>query len=436
MSLRDLFLFGVLAGVIVLTPRRPFIGALAWVVFGIMNPHRLTWGVAYGFPFAQVIALITIVGLLINLKKEPKAKGGAAAVILIVFFLWHCFTTMFAFHFSDSVDYLLRVFKIYMMTFVLLLLTNTRAQVIQLVGVLALSLGFFGAKGGLFVLATGGSYMVNGPPDSMMDGNNSLGVGLVMVIPLMYFLYLQLSNKWIRRALLAAMVLCAISVLGAYSRGAMLSIGAMSTVLWLRGKNKLIILLGAVAFIAVAIPAMPERWVAKMDTLQGYKGDESAMFRLYTWETAFNIGKDRFPVGGGFEWQGPEISAKYSPLPTLVLVPHSIYFQVIGDHGFIGLVIYLSFWFAVWRQCAWLRRFGRLKPERQWAFQLGSMVQVSLAGYSVGGAFLDLAYWDLPYYLWAGVAAARYVLVREMAATASAAERAVPSIAPAQSRSW
>lgn len=415
MSLRDFLLFASLAFIVVMTPRRPFIGAIGWVLFGIMNPHRLTWGAAYSFPFAQVIALTTLLGLLLNLKKY-KLKGGAAAIVLVIFFCWACVTTVFAFHFSESVEYLGRVLKIYVMTFVLLMLTTSRAEVIQLVGALAISLGFYGAKGGLFVVATGGSYMVNGPPDSMMDGNNSLGVGLVMVIPLMYFLFQQLSNKWLRRTILASMVLCVISVLGAYSRGAMLAISTMGTLLWIRGKNKLIILLGVIVFAAVAIPAMPSRWVAKMDTLQGYKGDESAMFRLYTWETAYNIGKDRFPLSGGFEWQGREISAKYSPLPTLVLVPHSIYFQVIGDHGFIGLAIYLVFWICVWRQCGWLRKHGRLKPERQWALQLGSMVQVSLAGYAVGGAFLDLAYWDLPYYLWASVAAAKHVLEREMSA--------------------
>lgn len=415
MSIRDLILFGILAAILIMTPRRPFVGALAWVLFGIMNPHRLTWGLAYGFPFAQVIALVTIVSLLIN-RKEAKAKGGAAAVILIVFFLWHCITSVLGFHASDAIDYLLRVLKIYAMTFVLLLVTNTRAQIIQLVAVLAFALGFFGTKGGLFVAMTGGSYMVNGPPDSMMDGNNSLGVGLVMVIPLMYFLYQQMTNVWIRRLLLASMALCSVSVLGAYSRGAMLAIGAMAALLWFRGSNKVTMLLAGMVFAAILVPMMPSRWVEKMDTLQGYKDDASAMGRIFAWQTAANIAVDRFPIAGGFEWQGPEISAKYSPLPTLVLVPHSIYFQVIGDHGFIGLIIYLAFWIAVWVQCASLRKTARGSPDLVWAHQFGSMVQVSVIGYAVGGAFLDLAYWDLPYYLWAGVAASKYVLQNELIA--------------------
>ena len=35
--------------------------------------------------------------------------------------------------------------------------------------------------------------------------------------------------------------------------------------------------------------------------------------------------------------------------------------------------------------------------DAQWAFHLASMCQVSLIGYLVGGAFLSLAYFDLPY---------------------------------------
>lgn len=412
MSLRDIFLFGLLFAVVIVAPRRPLYGALAWVLFGVMNPHRLAWGAAYDFPFAMVIAIVTLVGLVVT-KDHRQPKGGAAAAVLIVFLVWACITTLFAFEPSRSADYLLRVIKIFGMTLVLLLLMQSRRDVILLIATLALSLGFYGAKGGLFVLATGGGYMVNGPADSVMEGNNSLGVGLTMVIPLMYFLLQQTDKKWQQRALMAAMLLCSISVLGSYSRGAMLAIAAMGILFWVRGRNKVLMLVLTVIFIAVAIPAMPDRWSKKMDTLEAYEQDDSAMFRLYTWQATYNIAKDRFPLAGGFEWESPAASARYSPLPTLVLVAHSIYFQVLGSQGFVGLILFLSFWWLVWRDCGWLRRRGRSSPDQQWVLVLGSMVQVSMVGYLVGGAFLDLAFWDLPYYLYAAVAAARYAAIHE-----------------------
>lgn len=409
MSLRDLAIFMILGAVVLIAPRRPFIGALVWVLFGVMNPHRLTWGIAYSFPVAQVIAIATLFGALIT-KEHRQWKGGAAAAMLMIFLLWNCLTTIFAFNLTPAVAYLFNVSKIFVMTFVLLALTHTRQQVIAIVATLAVALGFYGVKGGIFVLATGGAHMVNGPPGSVMDGNNSLGVGLTMVIPLLYFLSQQLSKRWQKYLLFAAMALCSAAVLGTYSRGAMLAIAAMGALLWLRSSNKILILIFAVLFVMVGIAAMPPHWVAKMDTLATYKDDASAMFRLYAWETAYNIAKDKFPLAGGFEWESPAASLRYSPLTTLVLVPHSIYFQVIGSQGFIGLVMYLTFWALVWKQTATLRKLGRRSPDDKWAFQLGSMVQVSLIGYFVGGAFLDLAFWDLPYYLFAAVAAANYAL--------------------------
>ena len=412
MSLRDLLLFAVLLGLVWVVPRRPFVGALAWVVFGVMYPHRLSWGPAYHFPFSLVIALLTLVGLIFT-KEHRQPKGGAAAALLCVFLAWSAFVTLFAFNPEPAMEYLDRVAKVFLMTLVLLLLMHTREQVEALLWCLVIALGFYGTKGGLFTLATGGNFMVMGPPDSPMAGNNSLGVGTVIIIPLMYYLWQVSERRIVRLGLLVAMPLCAVSVLGSYSRGAFLAILAMGVLLWLRGRHKLTVAVAAVAFVLVAIPFMPDKWTARMNTIQGYEGDLSAMQRLWAWETAYNIAKDRFPMGGGFEFNSPETSARYSPNPEYSHVAHSIYFQVVGSLGFFGLAVFLLFWWLVWRQAAWLRKFCRDEPELKWAFDLGSLVQVSLLGYLVGGAFIDIAFWDLPYYAYAAIAAAQFAVRRQ-----------------------
>ena len=430
MSLRDLLLFVILIALVVTVPRRPFIGAMAWVVFGIMNPHRLAWGYAYDFPFSQVIALVTLFGIFFT-KEHKCYKGGAAATILIIFFLWTTLNSAFAFYPTQSWQYLDRVFKVYLMTFILLLLTHTRQQVNALIWCLVVSLGFYGTKGGLFVIATGGSAMVYGPPGSVMEGNNSLGVGLVIVIPLMYYLSQETKNKWIKLGLIASIALCMASVLGSYSRGALLAVLAMGTLLWLRGKHKLTVLAVIVGFVLLAIPLMPERWTNRMNTIQTYDSDASAMGRIHAWEAAYNIAKGRFPLGGGLEWQGIETSLRYSPAPDHVLVAHSLYFQTLGATGFIGLALLLLFWLLVWRQCVALRKLAHSQAHLRWANSLGSMIQVALVGYFVGGAFLDLAFWDLPYYLYAAVVTAAYAARSELAAhSGTGPMQATPLLVP------
>ena len=414
MPVRDLFLFGTVALLLPVILRYPYVGALAWVVFGIMNPHRLAWGAAYDFPFSLVIALVTVVGVFFT-RDHRELKGGTPGAVLIVFTVWMCFASLFPFNPTEAHAYLQHVLKVFFMTAVILLLLHTRRHVELLVWSMVLSLAFYGVKGGLFVMRTAGEGRVNGPTGSVMQGNNSLGVGLVIAIPLMVYLYSQLRSRWLRLGLLGMAVLCAISVLGTYSRGALVAVFAMGCLLWYRSTHKFGALLIIVLFALIAIPAMPERWTIRMETVRNYEQDDSAMRRIIAWETAFNIAKDRFPIGGGLEWNGPDTSAKYSPVPDVWLVAHSIYFQVLGSLGFLGLALFLLFWVLVWRQCAWIRRKTRDHPDLRWAFNLASMAQVSLVGYAVGGAFLDLAFWDLPYYIYAAVAVAQYIVRRELA---------------------
>jgi probable O-glycosylation ligase (exosortase A-associated) len=300
------------------------------------------------------------------------------------------------------------------MTWVILYVMHTRRHVDLLIWTLVAAIGFYSVKGGLFTLATGGSYHVNGPPGGVIEGNNSLAVGIVATIPLMYYLLTQASQHWLKQCLVGAIALSSVSVLGSQSRGAFLALIAMAAVLWWRGKNKVLLAIGAAVFVTVAIPFMPATWTDRMNTIETYDEDASAMGRFIGWQTAYNIAVAKFPIAGGFEWQGPQASALYSPEPTVVIVPHSMYFEVLGTQGFIGLALYLLFWLLVWRQCSWLRRVGKDDPRFAWAHSLGSMVQVAIAGYAVGGAFLNLAFWEFCFYLFAGVAVAKYVVQTEL----------------------
>lgn len=426
MSLRDLALFILLAVLVVATFKRPVFGVLGWVMFALLNPHRHTWGPAFYFPFSQVIAIATLVAVLAT-KDHRQLKGGGPVFLLLLILLWGMVNAPLGFNPPRAWEYVDRVFKAYLFVGLALLLMHTRQHVMWLVGTIAASVGFYGIKGGTFTLATGGNFRVGGPSGSMIAGNNELAVALIITIPLLYFLYQQFTRRWHRQAMLLAICLCALSVIGSYSRGALLAILGMSFFLWLRSQHKLMLGAGVLALVFVAIPFMPDQWFDRMQTIQTHEEDASASYRLIAWETAYNLAKDRFPLGGGFEYETQQVSEKYSPLPSLVMVPHSIYFQTLGGLGFIGLGLFLTFWLMVWRQCAWLRKHCK-SPSTLWAGQLGSMVQVSLVGYAIGGAFLNLAFWDGVYYVYAAIGVTLYAVRRQMSDEAAAAR---PGAAPA-----
>jgi probable O-glycosylation ligase (exosortase A-associated) len=191
------------------------------------------------------------------------------------------------------------------------------------------------------------------------------------------------------------MLLCAASALGSHSRGALLAIASMTLLLWWRGKNRLKngLVLGVIAASFVAF--MPSHWSERMATIDNYKQDESAQGRLDAWRNAWGVALD-YPLGAGFQPNRQEFFNRYAD-GSQARAAHSIYFQILGNHGFVGLSLYLGVFFAAYRLAGRLRKAAQAVPQAQWCAQLAGMCQVSLVGYFVGGAFLSLAYYDLAY---------------------------------------
>jgi putative inorganic carbon (hco3(-)) transporter len=386
--------------------RFPFAGAMLWVWLALMNPHRLTFGFMFDAPLSQLAAICVFVGLFVS-KERRLPFVAPPAIWFGLFIAWMCLTTAASINKAASFEMLIKVLKIDVMVLVTLMLVRTRREILVLAWVMVISLGFYGVKGGLFTLASGGAYRVYGPSGSYIQENNALAVALIVTIPLMRFLQTTLHKRWQRWAMTGSMLLCAASVLGSHSRGALLSIGAMGALLWWRGKNKLATGGLLVVMVLMLLPMMPEHWWARMETIQTYEEDTSAMGRLGAWKMATNLALDRV-VGGGYAIWRADLFARYSPDAPLVVSAHSIYFHVIGEHGFIGLVFYLGMWFAAYLSGGWLRKNAAGDPRTQWAATLGGMSQVSVVGFAVGGAFLSLTYYDLPYYVMALVVATRW----------------------------
>ena len=108
-----------------------------------------------------------------------------------------------------------------------------------------------------------------------------------------------------------------------------------------------------------------------------------------------------YVTGAGFSTQVTEYFLKYAGMDTPGWVAHSIYFEVMGQHGYIGLAIFLAIGLTTWYSAGKIRAKAKGIPEAQWCVSLADMCQVSLVGYAVGGAFLTLAFYDLPYYVMA-----------------------------------
>jgi probable O-glycosylation ligase (exosortase A-associated) len=402
--------------------RRPYIGVLMWCWISVMNPHRLAYGFAYDFPFAAIIAGVTLIGLLVT-KDPKKLPFTPIMVTLFAFTAWMGVTTIFAIYPEGSLNMLNRVSKTMLMATVLVMLIKSREQIRLLIWVLVGSIAYYGVKGGVFTIATGGHSIVWGPEGSYIYGNNEVALAFITIIPMMIYLSQTETNKWVRRGLLFGAALCAVAALGSYSRGALVGIAAMLFFLWLKSPKKALTGLILMLLIPVALTFMPEKWTQRMETINTYQEDSSAMGRINAWWMAFNLAKDRPLVGGGYEIWSSTVFKIYAPVPDDQHAAHSIYFQAMGEHGFVGLGLYLLLAFLTFKKAMWIVRNTEKRADLKWAAQLATMIQVSLIGFAVGGAFLSLLYYDVPYYLM-GIIVVTGVLVETQLKQEAAALRA------------
>lgn len=420
--MRDILVTLAVFGSLPFILRSPFIGILMWTWLGFMNPHRLAWGFSVTMPFAMIVAITTLISLLMS-RESKQIPWRRETILMVALLLWMVVTSSVAFYPDLAWVQLQKVSKIFLMIFVAMILTNTRERLQQLVWVIALSIGFYGVKGGIFTITHGGVSQVRGPAGSFIEGNNEIGLAMTMTVPLLYYLSRQARYAWLRFGLIVAMVLTALSALGTQSRGAMLGMAGMLVFLWLKSPKKL----GLGLLIAVATPTllflMPESWYARMSTIQTYEEDGSAMGRIAAWKFAFNLALQRF-TGGGFGCFREELFNALSPELTDVHDSHSIYFGMLGHHGFPGLAIFLMLILCTWLSASTVIRWARRDREMTWLRDLMAMTQVSLIGYLAAGAFLGMQYFDYFYNLVLIVVSARVIMARQ--AAAKLASEAIP----------
>ncbi|MCK7493590.1 MAG: putative O-glycosylation ligase, exosortase A system-associated [Comamonadaceae bacterium] len=393
--------------------RRPWLGVLLWTWLSLMNPHRFTWGFAYTAPVAALAAVCTLVGLLATKERDSPFKG-APAVILALFMAWMTVSWLMGLSPADDYPQWDKVMKINLMVLVTLMLLRTRVQIMAFAWVATFSLALLGIKGGLFTLANGGSYRVWGPEGSFIYDNNHLALALVMTIPLMRFLQLQVQSVWLKHALTVVddprrRVRAGQPLARRLPRAVRDDAGAVVA----RAQPPASPASSSSRSAALLLAFMPGEWSDRIASIGEYQEDNvgagpalglghgverrvplSVRRRLQRGASGTVRAVLAEPGASGRRWRTASISRCSASTASSAWDCSCCCGSAPG---------------AGPRSCA-----GRPRdiPQARWAADLGAMCQVSLVGYAVGGAFLNLAHFDRPYDVMAMVVLARVWVLR------------------------
>ncbi len=411
----------ILVGILALIPmilRRPYIGVLAWTWIAILNPHREAFGFSTSLRPNLVIVLVTLIAFVISSERKGW-PGGKLAMSFVAFIGWTTLTAVIAPDPEASLEFYNDfVVKMAVHMVILLILINTPHRLISLVWTYALSLGYHAVKIGLVTIYSGfviGRYTGFGPADTMIDDRNHFAVAMLMLAPILFFLWKHADHKVMRNLAMIGMGMCFLAVIGSFSRGGMITMAAMMAFLWTKTNHKfvsatliIVLALGAASF---APPEYKARIATTFDQFAGKESayddeqrlDESFCLRVANWQLGLDMAKDSPIFGHGLRSiQNKNIATAYlsdshvcSDSPKYkVRAAHNIYVEVLTDSGFPGLFLFLFILIGSWLSCGRIARMAKGRADLLWAYDLASMMQVSVTGYAIGGVLLSLAYYD------------------------------------------
>ncbi len=416
--MRDLLLALMVFGSLPFILKRPFYGILMFTWISLMNPHRLTYGWAYDFPWAEILGGVTIFSY-VFIKYKAKLYLDSITLIFIGLCIFTAFTSIFALHPDLAWPQWIQFSKIILMSLLTIQIVETKKELNALMMLIVFSLGFYGLKGGVFSILTGGNYLVFGPSLSFIASNNPLGLALNMIVPIAVYLGYLESSRFIKYLLYIIAGLSAIASLFTYSRGALVGLIAVIILLVLQSRARIGLLLLLSIFMGLALWIAPDKWYVRQQTTLNYDEDRSAVSRLNAWQLAWRIASRHPMTGLGFKCHTPQIYQEYFPESPTDNDFHSVYFGMLGEHGFPGLLLFMLLFLISFAKLRKMRRRTKSSEYGVWYRSHARMLEISLIGYMVSGAFLTMQYFDLLYLLIAVIAILERLAQKDMEAVRS-----------------
>jgi putative inorganic carbon (HCO3(-)) transporter len=405
--LRSIWLLFVYVSFLGLSTSAPFIATLGYVWVDTFQPQSLAYIVLNQLPVAMIMGVVALAGYLALDRRSPPPMTIQTG-LQISMAIWICLTTLWAqvpeaawikwdwafktVAFATFVPYVIR----------------SRVQIEAFAQTYVLSLAANFIPYGIKVMLTGGGYGVN---LGLQQGNAGLAEGgllstaCLMAVPLAIYLsaHSQLipKIKGLTLAYWGVAGLAIITALGTYERSALLGLAILGVYMWVRSRHKLgfgiVLAIGACIMMYVGVGAMTSR-----AAIGDYKTDGSAQVRLLVWQWTLEFTATH-PFGGGFatylinhlELPGNSDISAHTEFGRAF---HSIYFEVLGEHGYPGIVMFLLLAGSTFFMLRRIAKRARPYPELQWVVGLADALQSGLAVFMTCGAFVGVAFQPMFWY--------------------------------------
>ena len=411
--MRDMVMLVAMLAMVPMAFMNGFVAFLFWGYTTVLTPAHYLYGFMQGVRFNLIFAAIALALLFLQKNKnENKPILGVSYWLLVAFLIHASLSTLFALSPNPLVaEKYEKIIKGFAFVLALPFFVKDRTGIHAVLLMIALGLGLHGVIEGLKFIASGGGHRMNGIPDSSLTDNNLFALGMVMVLPLILYFNNVLVHKYTKLLTMFAFLLTIMTVIATNSRGGFLALTVLGGWYFMASRRKGYALLAVLVGVVLVFAVAPDTWFERISSIKEANDDESFMNRVAAWKVSMSIGLSNPVFGGGFSAvQNFWIWEAYKNIPSIIPVDvnlytpkaaHSIYFQVLGDMGLLGLILFLSIMAS-----AFINRssiFAKIKKSGRkdllWANDIANTLFLSLLAFMVGGAGVSLPYYEIVYIL-------------------------------------
>jgi len=413
--MQSLFLTFVFAALMFAGFSAAFAAALGFIWVDIVRPQHLAYSIINNVPLSFIAAVLTL-GLFALKDRKATPRFNLSLLLIVLFTIWVTITTYMSDLPGPAWEKWDWASKVLLFAVVIPYIFRSRVQIEAFLLIFVFSASTIIFPAGVKTILGGGGYStlaVMGTGNSGLSESSTLALVCVMMIPLIIFLMrhtLLFPKNRLTSCLFAGIIVMTLAtVVGSGARTGVIAVAVMCMALMLQSKKKLWWLagIGIVALVLSNLDLSSTLWGERMSTIETYNADSSALGRIKVWEWTLDY-VNHHPLGGGFNSFLHNRIAFVTSDGVIQYLPegqiggkafHSIYFEVLGEQGFVGFAIYFTLVGLMLFKLFKLKRTWHQHAGMAWIASLANAMMTSVAIFLAGGAFVGIAYQPYIFYM-------------------------------------
>ena len=226
----------------------------------------------------------------------------------------------------------------------------------------------------------------------IMD-SNQIAAAMIWVFPIAYFKFLQSDGK-LRFLSLFCMFCLLAGIVSTQSRQAIVALIFCFPWYFVYFKRKSLFVMSCLLLVLLGSFIIPQSFFARMDTIQEYGEDSSAMGRIEQWKGAYHMFLDHpfFGVGGKNYYV---LASRYVENPR---VTHNTFFQILSEEGAVGIILFISMMGITILRLGKIIKWKKYEDLPPWIIHYALIAKMNLMGLMVICMFQNKAEHEFLYW--------------------------------------